>query len=258
MSTTIAPAFKVSDDFDVFRFAETVRNDLTPKIVNLYQTHVLQYAVMNRDLHSDKNFKDAVLEELKEDFGRNLYFGATFLFYRNPIRDEIYVRVLGVSTELSPELEKLPYFVSDYSYWDSSDAQLQFISESEWKDRKKAWNETVAFDGKSLQYVEVKLFDDYMVHVASSFKKFAEAYPSLEYPSLKRRKHDLLFSAYHDKLTKSGVVLSTDDVMVAVSQYSYMRTPDAFVQVSEHQDLLASAIRETDEYLERYPSYLLS
>lgn len=257
MSTTIAPAFRVSDDLDIFRFAETVRNDLTPKIIRLYQKHVLQYAVMNRDLHSDKDFRDVILEELKEDFGRNLYFGATFLFYRNPVRDETYVRVLGVGSDLTPELEKLPYFVSDYSYWDSSDSQLESISEAEWKDRKKAWNETVAFDGKSLQYVEVKLFDDYMIHVATSLKSFTEAYLSLEYPSLERRKHDLLFSAYHEKLTQSGVVLSANEVMMAVSQYSYMRTPDAFIRVSDHRDLLDAAIRETDEYLERNLSYLL-
>lgn len=258
MSTTISPAFKIADDFDVFRFAEIARAELTAEIVRLYHTQVLHYAVMNKDSHPDQDFRDVVVSELKEDFNRDLHFRATFLFYRNHVRNEVYVRPLGFVSEVANKLNKLPYIDSDFSYWDGSDSQLESMSEEEWKDRKKAWMETIPYDGKSLHHVEVKLFDDYMVHVASSLKSFVESYPSLVYPSIDKRRHDLLFDAYHRKLTDSGVPLSGEDVMKAVSQYSYMRTPDAFLQVEEHPELLAAAVFETDEYLQENPFYPLS
>ncbi len=257
MSTTISPAFRVPRDFDIVGFSRVARQKLTPALITNYYQETLANAVFTQDNFPNRSFKEVVLAELQDEgFEKDRHFNAAFYFYLNPVRDEVYVHLKGFPFEVIKLAKQLFSENDDYSYWNGSDSQLEYLSVAEWQDRGKAWLETIPVSGVNVNHVKVALFDDYMRHVHTAYKEFASVYENLDYPSEEKRVDRLLFSVYHDRLRESGFSYGFNDLMSAASRY-FVDGVSALIAVDEYAEILEESSAYTSTLVSNNTRYAL-
>lgn len=140
-------------------------------------------------------------------------------FYFNKVRNEIYARLLNFSDESVKLFAELPIIAREVTYHNSSDSQLETITEAEWHDRRDLWNE---LDIKARDYPSVlsvpvftKLLARYKILNA---KNLLESLDTLKLPTYDYRYSRLFSEKYCNTLVKSG-----EDAMQVISHSMFFK-----------------------------------
>lgn len=228
MSTSTGPAFVLKDGVDVFALGEhldALRDAQELEIVQwFFKDTVL--AFVGRE--HDKSFRDFVRSYLSEDVdfknisGWSPYIGSlissSFLFYKNPVRNEVVVRAVGLSGAALELFEQLPLFSREVTYYNGSDSQLDKISEEEWKDRKKVWDELDLRTAMHPQALHLSLFNEqYARYEFLNVKALEKHWDNLEFPAFSNQLRDVFVSMYTQSLTEAG-----EDALEVVSRCMFV------------------------------------
>lgn len=185
MSTTISPAFFVSADADLFAVADGLRAALIPCLSEDFRKEAVRLAITEFDSveerESDWDFSEFLkvsLNALRRNLGGEIdtydkydkydllpfrrILDMEAIFLRNKVRDETYVLISQNILDKSGESLVLGVegIESDFSYWNGTDSQLEYLTEEEWETRKVSWNETIdRSKGVAQQGMVVKFFE---------------------------------------------------------------------------------------------------
>lgn len=251
MSTNISPAFRISSGTDLFALSDSLRATLTPFIVSEFKQDVLSALVRVFDSPENKDNTATFAEHLKVSLSKlrgvtRMEESADFTdilavhdeiskfqacFIRNKVRNETYVLFspFGLVAEGRAAVLTVDGIGSDYSYWNSSDSQVNgsgpnLISLEDWNDRKLAWDETLSY-GKEVseQGLVVKFFGSYSAHCLFNLSEFEGQMDSLLSSALNEdRFRRLVFNRYLDGLLRADPAL---DIFALFSDsYKFFRS----------------------------------
>ena len=290
MSTSIHPAFRLSADLDLLGFSGRLRDALTPHLTERFQRIVVDKAVRAYDEgHPD----DSPLTSCKDKpFSEFLSMYAVYLsralfgmddglfdrydlsslrriadgngvILRNPVRDELYVLLSdGVAGEEESESAVLGVegVVSDYSYWDATDSQLEWLSEDEWRDRKKAWSETLDYTkGVPEQGLVVRFFSSRSSYDLLGWRVFEGRSGALLPDNCwEARFRRLVFNRYMGEWGKTHRDPDSDGLSDMFEALKFLKVENErdysmLPSVAEHQGLLDEAIRRAEERISGFP-----
>lgn len=287
MSTNLSPAFRIHPDADLFTVSDSLRETLTPFIVSQFKCDVVNSLVRSFDSLENTGSTATFAEYLKtslsklrgvsrkddsSDFTEILAFHdevskyqAFFVF--NKVRQETYLLLspVGLGSEGRQAVLTVDGIDSDYSYWNSSDSQVNgsgpnLISMDEWEDRKVAWGQTLNY-GKDVseQGLVVKFFGSYSSHRLFSLKEFeGQMDDLLSSDFTEDRFRRLAFNRYLGGLMKADPSL---DILSLVSEsYEFFRLDSerdygVLPLVDTHKELLNSAVSFAEERVTEFPIY---
>lgn len=187
MSTTISPAFRLSEDADIFAVGNDLREALRPMLVKHFRDIVSDFVFYQFDAEistetlenpSFKDFYKKTLGEINEalihgnkpldpmflNLAKSIrYYRGVFL--RNEERNEKYLMLplttLGDKDLLEKTVLSVPGVEEEYSYWDATDSQLEYMTKEEHFDRYKAWRGALDMHGNAFeQGLVVQFFGD--------------------------------------------------------------------------------------------------
>lgn len=287
MSTNISPAFRISPDADLFNVSDSLRETLTPFIVSQFKRDVVSFLVRSFDSPENKESTATFAEFLKTSLSklrgvsRNLDASAYFTeilafhdeiskfqayFVRNMVRHETYLLLssIGLGSEgREAVLLTVDGVDSDYSYWNSSDSQVNgsgpnLISMEEWEDRKVAWGETLSYSKDvSEQGMVVKFFGEYSAHCLFAFSGFEgqmDVLLSSDFHEDRFRR--LAVNGYWERLMKADPSL---DILSLISEsYAFFRSDSerdygVLPLVDTNKELLNAAVRAAEERVADFP-----
>lgn len=273
MSLTISPAFLVTSDADLFEVAEGLRAVLVPYLSEAFRKEAVKMAITEFDSveerDSDCDFSEFLrvsLNRLRQNlagmmetydkydllpFRRILAIEAIFL--RNKVRGQTYVLV-GQNV-LDRKAEALVLGVkgieSEFSYWNGTDSQLEYLTEEEWEIRKVSWNETIdRSQGVAQQGLVVKFFETtvspYDLLKWDSFEGRSASLVAELAPEDRFRR--LVFDAYLESLRKvypdldlMGTINGSWHFLNPKKEREYGRLPFAEEQELRLQDAISFA-----------------
>lgn len=285
MSTNISPAFRISPDADLFDVSDSLRETLTPFIALQFKRDVVSSLVRSFDSSENKESAGTFADYLKAslsklrgvsrkddsaDFTEILAFHDEIskfqaLFVRNMIRHETYLLLspVGLGSEGREAVLTVDGVVSDYSYWNSSDSQVNgsgpnLISSEEWEDRKVAWGETLSYgQDVSEQGMVVKFFGRYSSHLLLSLKEFVGQMDALLSDDFEEdRFRRLAVNGYLERLMKADPSL---DIFSLVSEsYEFFRLGSerdysVLPLVGTNKESLNAAVRVAEERVTAFP-----
>lgn len=285
MSTNISPAFRVSSDTDLFALSDSLRETLTPFIVSRFKRDVLSSLVRSFDSNENKDSTASFAEYLKTSLAKLRGFSRKddsvdftdilavhdeiskfqAFFIQNKVRNETYLLLspIGLGSEGKEAVLTVKGIDSDYSYWNSSDSQVNgsgpnLISMDEWEDRKVAWGETLNY-GKDVseQGLVVKFFGSYSAHCLFALSEFEGQMDTLLSSDFNEdRFRRLVFNKYLEGIMKADPSL---DVMYLISDsYKFFwadseRDYGVLPLVDTNKELLNEAVRLAEARVAAFP-----
>lgn len=221
MSTKIYSAFRLNSDINLFQWMEKLRTVLIPEIEKQVSEMYVQTAVLRWDQTEGKSFPEVLNEVLadskKDDSGYypERYFNASASLLWNPVRNQVYMMLHDTPHEMNQLVLDMQEVIGDFSYWDNSDSQVEELGYDGWKDRLKAWKETLDFNSSiTSQSLQIKFFDLYAKHLFS-VDLMKSHWVDIQLPSYEKRFADVFAHVFLKRFS-----LSQDDMISFVSRVS--------------------------------------
>lgn len=284
MSTNISPAFRVSPNADLFDVSDSLRATLKPFIASKFKREVVKTLVRSFDSYENTENTAAFADYLRTSLSKlrgisrkenNISFTEILAFHdeiskfqatfvRNVARHETYLLLspIGLGSKGREAVLTVDGVDSDYSYWDSSDSQVNgsgpnLISMEEWEDRKVAWGETLNYSKDvSEQGMVVKFFGMYSSHCLLSFGEFEGQMDDLLSSDFhEERFRRLAVDGYLKRLMTANPSL---DIFTLVSEsYEFFRSGErdygVLPLVDTHKELLNEAVSFAEERVTDFP-----
>lgn len=284
MSTNISPAFRISPDADLFDVSDSLRETLTPFIASQFKRDLVKVLVRSFDSYENTEGAATFAEYLKASLSKlrgvsrkenNVSFTEILAFHdeiskfqasfiRNMTRHETYLLLspIGLGSEGREAVLTVDGVDSDYSYWNSSDSQVNgsgpnLISMEEWEDRKVAWSETLNYSKDvSEQGMVVKFFGRYSSHCLLNFSEFDGQMDDLLASDFHEdRFRRLAVDGYLKRLMQANPEL---DIFTLVSEsYEFFRSGErdygVLPFVDTNKELLNAAVSFAEERVTDFP-----
>lgn len=224
MSINISPAYKL-DNNDFFEFVQRMRTFLVPELNKVIYENYVAEALKKYDISENVAFRDVLNQVIKDtqkdkDSFLARYFKSQVVFFRNYVRDETYAILYDMPVPVVHSFADIEGVVEDYSYWNSSDSQLQKMSQAEWKDRITAWEETIDLrEATGPQGVSVRFFNQHYASYFVTVEKIEEAWDGLILPSFETRFNAVLLEVYTRSNTQKFPEAESGEMFQKIMEY---------------------------------------
>lgn len=279
MSTNISPAFLLSSDADVFKVSEGLRAVLVPRLIEDFQKETVNHAVRKFDRRENADSTEPFNRFFSQHLihlGRSLFgagdkmdrFDENFftrisdfngIIFRNPVRGEKYLLcsddVLdkdGIEAVLSVD-----GIEGEFSYHNSTDSQLDYLTYEEWQDRRDAWNETLDWKkGLQSQGMTVKFLSGSSYELLNYDSYVAAEKALLPSAFIEDRFRMIVMDLYFSELVK---VIPDLDILRAMNRSwkflnaNYERDYSKLWKADEHQSLVEEVVTTAERRVSEFP-----
>lgn len=256
MSTTVSPAYRVEFVADVFKLADDLCAVLKPGLWEKAIGDVLRDTVYQYD---NQVYLTGALPDFKVLFNEQVEFTdpdelrSWFVFLKHVPRDQVFVLFRGVPHDMLSTVEQVPGVGEDYSYWDSSDSQLEHMSYEEWIERRVVWDEIIGRKSLNVRGLRRDVFEDYEKELRYSAAKKALGSVAGRVED-RTRVNNLLLFAWVKELQGVGVRLDPDELMSATSRWVLSGGDRSHLLYREqHPDLLEKCVRDVETQVAKSP-----
>lgn len=293
MSTSTGPAYKLHKNTDLFTVAVSLEQVIEAQLIAMTQAFVdecvsewVGYSGRPASEPLPEDFP-AHMREISVKFDRQhttvkpdhsefstLYAGghASLVFYHNTVLDEVYVRLFDFKKPAVKAFEKLSFVGQSMEYYNSSDSQLEYITEEEWEYRKQAWEE-VSPRNKIVKALNPKIDlvnNSYVYYNTIGLKPVGKYADMLTLPSesslLSRvfhTKYNMFFFTEVEPPQKQGGFSSQTNVnwgaLHAITKYSFSENNfDTLPAYETNMDKIAQLREESIQWLKDHPVTLPS
>lgn len=256
MSTIIKPAYKLAAGTEVFAFVREMRNVLTPTLKQYVCNAYYREAVFAFDEDKEGRTFREVLSSLIGEFMKqdSIYaspFNAEVVFLKNPVRGELYVILYNFPDEAVTLFQSLGGVTEDFSYWNNSDSQLEYLSQETWDDRILAWTETLdLFEPTGVQGLTAALFPAYAKKLLS-VKDFEKQGDVLDVPVYTQRYDRLLLNVYLSLLSANGIFLLEDGMAAIIHYLTATNKQSALPFAGDYPEFVSTALVEAAVILQQ-------
>lgn len=255
MSTVIKPAYQLHAGTDIFAFIRELRTVIVPMLEESICQEYFREAVFAFDGDREgRTFREVLSSFIRTAAEQNSVYSRPFdaevVFFKNPVRGELYVMLYGFPLEAIEQFQALDAVTGDFSYWNNSDSQLEYLSQEAWDDRIVAWRETLnLLQPTGVQGVTMTLFAEYAKRMFSvnDFEKYQGV---LKAPTYNKRYDQLLLNV-HGRLLHTAGVSFDGDVMAVITDYLFAEDKKSALPLAvERPEFVVAAGLETDRILQ--------
>jgi hypothetical protein len=264
MSTATGPAYRLKPNTDLFsvsKHLDEVREAQSIAITQeFFDGSVFMYDYSKEEqTYTDflYNYTNKLHQELKEEndhYALTRALNPILLFNHNPVRDEIYVRLVNFVPNAQTLFAQLPFVDKNMEYYNGSDAQLSEMSEEEWHDLRDAWDELNLQSKKYSESLKLELINPLFAKYENLGSKILkQRWDQIQKPKLteryKRKFLDLYFSNLEnvDKQDPLQAIISS-------TNYSYSKNTIEDLFMHEKYSHKVEELRnEAEEFIHKRP-----
>lgn len=274
MSTSTGPAYKIKQGTDLFFIGMSL--DTVREAQNLgYTRNLYDYLVTSfdeSDLDENKTFEQFVQETFtgfENDWANNteknseytslrLKLKPSFVFHHNPVRNEVYVRLIDFTDEAIEAFSKLDFVEKNMEYYNASDSQLNRMTEEEWHDLRDAWDEASTRNKPVSSTLKMALVNPvYQAYFMVTIKNLREHWDKIEQVSLNTR-HSRVFATKYLKHYFANLPVNANQfpwhVIFDTKKYNFEKNNvQDLPNWEENLNIIEQLREETVEWVENHP-----